>query len=135
MKIDLGDGDWADLRHANKIPHSRTMEYRKVFFRVVEAGADIDQSLSEDEKQKAAGKALINSGGLLTMEDLANALVLAVVKDWSFGEVNLETLLEVPTADLKTIQDHCASDEYVKMLQPDFGQDTDPESPTKPSAP
>jgi hypothetical protein len=134
MKIDLGDGDWAEVRHANKIPHSRTMEYRKVFFQVVEAGSGIDQSLSDDEKQQAAGKALIEAGGLLTMEDLANALVLAVVKDWSFGPVDLATLLEVPTADLKTIQDHCSSDEYVKMLQPDFGVDPDPESPTKPSA-
>jgi len=105
MRIDLGDGDWAELRHANKIPHGRTLEYRDVFFRVVEGSADAEQidDLSEkeiaklspdekserDKKQRANAKVIIESGGLRTMEDLSNALVLAVVKDWSFGEVNL----------------------------------------------
>jgi hypothetical protein len=31
LRVEL-DGDWAELRHANKIPHSKTTEYRKAFY-------------------------------------------------------------------------------------------------------
>jgi hypothetical protein len=141
LRIDLGDGDWAELRHANKIPHSRTLDYRKVFFRNLEQSADIaipDGDLSNSEMQQA-GREMIKSGSLETLEDLANALVLAVVKAWHFdGEdvpVDLEHLMDVPTAALKQIQDHCAGDEYRTMLNPDFGTNLDEESPTKPSEP
>lgn len=132
MKIDLGDGDWALLRHANKIPHSKTLEYRKVFYEVVAAGS-VDAG--GEDQAAAAGRAIIEHGGLNLMEDLANALILAVVSEWSYGPVDLPTLLDVPTADLDEIADHCGGEEYTKMLQPSFEQDMDPESPTKPSAP
>ena len=69
------------------------------------------------------------------MDELANALVLAVVQDWSYGPVELDTLLDVPTADLDSIQRHCASDEYTKVLTPSLDEyDQDPDSPTKPSS-
>ena len=63
---------------------------------------------------------------------LKNALILAVVKDWSYGPVDLKTLMEVPTADLSAITDAIDPDEYVKVLTPDFDDKTDrePDSPT-----
>jgi hypothetical protein len=125
LRVEL-DGDWAELRHANKIPHSKTTEYRKAFYRVASVGA---------ERQAAAGRAMLNNGGLEAMDELANALVLAVVSDWSYGAVDLSTLMDVPTHDLNEISRHCAGPEYVKMLQPDFDVDPDPDSPTLPSAP
>ena len=128
MRIDLGDGDWAELRHPNKIPRQQTLNYRQVFYRVAQHAVGVDDSLSPT----AAGAAMVQAGGLQAMEDLADALVLAVVKDWSFGEVTQEVLLETPTADLKKITDRC-TDEYIRMLQPDFGVTPDRDSPTSPS--
>lgn len=141
MRIDLGDGDWAELRHANKIPRQQTLDYREVFFRAAGGGGDIEpiEELSEkeikalsdeeraerDRKTKVNVKVIMESGGLKTMEDLADALVLAVVKDWSFGEVTLEVLRTVPQVDLDVIQEHCAGEEYRKVLTPDFDDKTD----------
>ena len=75
------------------------------------------------------------NGGLDVAEELANDLVLAVVSDWSYGPVDLPTLLDVPTSDLEEIQRRCASEEYTTVLMPkaDFEPTPDPESPTKPS--
>ena len=131
MRIEL-DGDWAELRHANKIPHAKTMAYRHTFYRMVEAAGG-----AEATDEGAASKALIANGGLDISEELANDLVLAVVSAWSYGEVDLDTLMNVPTADLEEIQRRCAGEEYMKVLQPlgDFSPTPDPESPTKPSAP
>ncbi len=130
MKVELGDGDWALLRHPNKIPHRQTLAYRHVFFQMAGSTAG-----ANGEDSEALGRAMVENGGLDAMEELANALVLAVVKEWSFGEVDEETLLDVPTADLKTIQEHCAGDEYRQVLNPDFAGSLEPDSPTKPSAP
>jgi hypothetical protein len=108
------------------------MEYRKVFYEMVAKGAAVDPDA--DDAATSAGRAIMENGGLNALEDLANALVLAVVQDWSYGPVDLPTLLEVPTADLDAIQRHCASDEYTKVLQPSLDEyDRDPDSPTKPS--
>ena len=127
MRIELdGPEVWAELRHANKIPHGKTMEYRRTFYKVVAMGAG-------GEDATATSTAIIENGGLEAMEELANALVLAVVQDWSYGPVDLDTLLNVPTAELDEIQRRCASDAYTKVLQPDFDVNPDPDSPTKPS--
>ena len=135
MRVELEDGDYAELRHAKKIPHRQTMEYRRVFYRVAAAGAGIDSSLEGDELSRAAGTAMIEGGGLEAMDDLANALVLAVVNEWSFGPVDMDTLLDVPTSDLNEIQRRCSGQEYQDVLNPDFGPSPDPESPTKSSTP
>ena len=128
MRIEL-DGDYAELRHAKKIPHGKTMEYRQVFYKMAALGVDADP-----EHPESAGRAILENGGLTVLDELANALVLAVVSEWSYGPVDLETLLNVPTADLDEIQRHCASEEYTNVLQPSLDEyDPDPDSPTKPS--
>ena len=89
---------------------------------------------AEDEKEGV--RALLANGGLDVAEELANDLVLAVVSAWSYGEVDLPTLLDVPTADLEEIQRRCSGEEYMKVLQPTTSFDErsdDPDSPTKPS--
>ena len=133
-RLELGYDQWAELRPADCIPHKLTMKYRKVFYRVAAAGAGVDQTLSDEEKATAAGKAMIEGGGLDAMDDLANVLVLSVVKEWSYGEVTLDVLEDVPTAALKKITDECVDGGYVEMLQPDFGRSPEPDSPTAPYA-
>jgi len=132
LRIELdGPEVWAELRHANKIPHGKTMEYRAVFYRMAALTVGVD---AEDE-DKTVGRVLVENGGLNAMDELANALVLAVVKDWSYGPVDLATLLEVPTSELDDIQRHCANDEYTTVLQPSLDEySNDPDSPSKPSS-
>lgn len=110
------------------------MEYREVFFEMVAAVAFV---ADEDGEPRAAGQALIERGGFMTDQRLKNAFVLAVVKEWSFGPVDLKTLLEVPTSDLTAILEPINADEYMKVLTPDFDDKLDRESgsPTSPSAP
>ena len=127
MRVELEDGAYALLLHPKKIPHGKTLAYRRTFYRMAEVGS------RGGGDEESVGRAMLENGGLEVMDDLANALVLAIVSEWSFGPVDLETLLTVPTSDLDEIQKHCATDEYTNVLTPDFGVDTDPESPTKPS--
>jgi hypothetical protein len=132
LRLEL-DGDWAEIRPANKIPHGLTMEYREVFFDMAAASVDAaDIGSNNKAASRQATRALFEGGALRADQRLKNALVLAVVKDWSYGPVDLKTLLEVPTADLTAIIDSIDVEGYVKVLTPDFGDKTDrePGSPT-----
>ena len=127
MRLELED-NWAELHDPTTIPHGKTKQYRRTFYRMVAVGATMKQGADD-----TAMAAMLADGGLETMDDLADALTLAVVKEWSFGPVDEETLLAIPTASLDEIQKACATDEYQRVLQPDFGFSPEPDSPSKPS--
>ena len=128
MRIEL-DGDWAELRPPNKIPHGITMEYRDAFF---EATTIASAAVSSTDDAKKVGVAYMQQGGLAADQRQTNAFIIAIVKEWSYGPVDAKTLLEVPTSDLDTILDQADVDAYRKVLNPEFGdaQDREPGSPT-----
>ena len=110
------------------------MAYRDVFFRNIADSLERDdlppltpeqiEALTPEERAERVSRGRTNTVAYLrsdspkAMSELEGALVFAVVKEWSFGEVTSETLLNVPTADVKTILDAIDLEEYVK-LSPD----------------
>jgi hypothetical protein len=138
LRLPLANDAWAELRPPESIPRKAAKAYRKVFFRVAAASAEVadgpDYNPEDPETQRAMGKALLQSGSLDVMEDLADALVLAVVAEWSFGPVDQDHLDEVPEADLAAIQRETGTQEYQDVLNPDFTNPTQgTDSPTSPS--
>lgn len=134
MRLELPHDGWAELRAPDEIPRKAARKFRKVLYRVAAPASDIDPSLDEDQKALAAGKALMASAdGLDGIEEMAEAMVLASVAEWSYGPVEADTLDELPDAAVTRIYDYCQSNGYVDSLMPDFGPSPDPDSPTKPS--
>ena len=136
MRLDLSNDQWAELRPPDQIPRKAARRFRKVLYRVAAPAADVDQTLDDEAKVLAAGKALMSSAdGLDGIEEMAEAMVLASVSEWSFGEVTPEVLETLPDAAINRIYLHCQNNGYVDALMPDFGPSPDPDSPTKPSTP
>jgi hypothetical protein len=134
VRIELGHDHWAELRDADQIPRKQARKFRKVLYKVAAPAADVDQTLDDDAKAIAAGKALMASAdGLDGIEEMAEAMVLAVVSEWSFGEVTPEVLDTLPDAAVNAIYERCQKDGYVEKLMPDFSPSPDLDSPTKPS--
>jgi hypothetical protein len=78
---------------------------------------------------------MASADGLDGIEEMAEAMVLAVVSEWSFGEVTPEVLDTLPDAAVNAIYERCQKDGYVEKLMPDFEPSPDLDSPTKPSTP
>lgn len=106
-----------------------------MLYRIAGASAiDVDPNLDRDAQALAVGQAMMASeDGPDGIEDMAEALVLAVVSDWSFGAVTPDVLDTVPDAAVQAIYDACQVGGYVEKLMPSFGPSPDEESPTSPS--
>ena len=132
-RLDLPHGAWAELREADEIPRKAARKFRKVLYAMA-AGADVDPNLSQDEQAAAVGKSMLSSDtGMDGVEDMAEAMVLAAVREWSYGAVCQEVLDEIPDAAADAIYDACQAGGYIDALMPDFGANPDPDSPTLPS--
>ena len=135
-RLDLPNEQWADIREPDQIPRKQARQFRKVLYRLTAGAADVDPSLDEDQAAKAVGRALMNSdSGLDGIEDMADAMVFAVVAEWSYGEVTQETLDNMPDAAVDAIYQHAVTGGYIEKLMPDFGVNPDDDSPTTPSGP
>lgn len=132
MKIDLPNGNWANLREAEEIPRKQARTYRRVLLSLGASVIDTDVTdLSETEAAATMGKAFLAAGiSLSDLEDLPEALVLAVVEEWSYGAVDPDTLDGIPDAAFRVLVDACTEGDYAKKLSPDFSYSTDEDSPT-----
>ena len=127
MKIDLPHDNWAMVREPDEIPRRAARNFRKVLYRLAGPAAN------ETDAAAAATALLQAEGGLDGIEDMADALVFAVVAEWSYGHVDAATLDEVPDAAVDAIYQHAIAGGYMEKLMPDFGVSPDDDSPTGPS--
>lgn len=129
MKIDLPNGGWALVREPDEIPRKAARQFRAVLYRL--AGP-----VGNETDAAAAASALLSApGGLDGIEDMADALVFAVVAEWSYGPVDSDTLDTMPDSAVDTIYQHAVAGGYMEKLMPDFSPNPDDESPTGPSSP
>jgi hypothetical protein len=135
LELKLAGGGWANLREADQIPRRQARAFRKVLYHLAAAtGIEPDPNQDPNTAALEAGKALLASdSGLDEIEDMAEALALAAVDTWSYGEVTADVLATIPDAAVNQIFDACQEGGYLEKLMPDFGVSPDEDSPTTPS--
>ena len=126
MRLELPNDNWADLRGPDEIPRKAARQFRKVLYRLSSAASE------ETDPQGAARAILTSDTGLDGIEDMADAMVFAVVSAWSYGPVDSPTLDSMPDSAVDAIYQHAVSGGYIEKLMPDFGPNPDDESPTPP---
>ena len=132
MRFDLGDEDYANLRHPNKIPRGLAVKFRQTIYALANTTEDLNAT-APDAELRAAQAVLRSERGMSVFEDMKAALVIAAVSEWSFGEVSLENLDNVPDSCIEAIYTHCNEQGYAETLMPDFTVSPDEDSPTTPS--
>lgn len=133
-RLDLPNGQWADIRDADAIPRKAARAFRKVLYRLSAGAADLDPRLDQDAAaRKAASELLKSDSSLDGIEDMADALVFAVVSEWSFGAVDQDTLDTMPDSAVDAIYQSAMQGGYIDKLMPDFGPTGQDDSPTTPS--
>jgi len=92
----------------------------------------VKATLSEEEFDQRIRK-LIGSPAYMLLDDLADAVIVAMVESWSFdAPVTLDGLLDLPGPAYDELKN--VTGKSVTALLPNFGPNPDPDSPTPPSA-
>ena len=136
MRLKLPYDNWAELRAPDEVPRKAARAFRKHLYKMAQVTDDNGETivLNEVTDEQAAALAIMRSeDGFDKIEDMAEALVLAAVREWSYGAVCEAVLEEVPDKALDLIYDECQRQDFVGHLMPDFGVSPDDESPTTPS--
>jgi len=149
MRLELPYDNWAELRAPDEVPRKAARAFRKHLYKMAQVTEDNGETivlnkvtdnngetivLNEVTDEQAAALAIMRSeDGFDKIEDMAEALVLAAVREWSFGAVCEAVLEEVPDKALDLIYDECQRQDFIGHLMPDFGVSPDDESPTTPS--
>lgn len=136
MRLELPYDNWAELRAPDEVPRKAARAFRKHLYKMAQVTEDNGETivLNEVTDEQAAALAIMRSeDGFDKIEDMAEALVLAAVREWSYGAVCEAVLEEVPDKALDLIYDECQRQDFIGHLMPDFGVSPDDESPTTPS--
>ena len=133
-RLDMPHDNWAELREADEIPRKAARKFRTVLYSIAAKG-NLDPNRPQEEQAAELGKSLLSGDGMDGIEDMADAMVLAAVREWSFGAVCQEVLDETPDSALDAIYDACQAGGYIDALMPDFGASPDDDAPTGPSSP
>lgn len=136
MRLKLPYDNWAELRAPDEVPRKAARAFRKHLYKMAQVTEGNGETivLNEVTDEQAAALAIMRSeDGFDKIEDMAEALVLAAVREWSYGAVCEAVLEEVPDKALDLIYDECQRQDFVGHLMPDFGVSPDDESPTTPS--
>lgn len=134
MRLELLHDQWAELREPDEIPRKAARRFRKVLYRLAAPASEVNQDLSAEAQATEVGKAMLASDeGMDGIEEMAEAMVLAAVSEWSFGSVCAEVLDNIPDAAVDAIYASCQERGYIEKLMPDFGASAEDDSPTLPS--
>jgi len=132
VRIDLPDGGYAELYDPIKVPERKRRPVVAALVKFMRDRAqaqvpDFDaKNMSEDEAAKIA--ASIDPSLLVAADDLNDTVVVALVREWSFGEVTTDVLLDLPADTYKQLSTACAP--HMQALMPDFQVSPDPKVTT-----
>lgn len=114
-KIEI-NGGWIVLRD----PKSITERHRRPLMAMT---ASAIQYLDKDDKSK------LNAEAINALSEFNDALAIAMISEWSFGEVNLDVLLDLNGATYDQIREIVAP--LMSEIMPNFGDNpNDPKAIT-----
>lgn len=134
MRVDLPDGQWADLYDPVKVPERKRRPVVRALVafmkdRQAHVVPTIDDSVLSDEDKAAALAAQIDPSLLMAADDLNDAVVVALVSAWSWEkDITADALLDLPADAYKALSEACAP--HMNALMPNFQVSPDPKATT-----
>lgn len=141
-RLELPDGQWADLLEPRKVSERKRRPITRLLLALASDGgmtnligdAELAEAIGDESSEAAAAiAAKIAPDTLGAMDDLNDALVVALVDAWSYDmPVNADSVADLPGDAYEALRDACAP--FLSDLMPNFGPTPDPDSPTSPSS-
>lgn len=129
-RIDLPEGGWADLYDPLKVPEKKRRPVVRALMRLLKERAEhappeFNLEDAADEEKAAALAARLDPALIMATDDLNDALVVALVREWSFGiDVTVDNLLELPTDTYRVLSE--ATSPQLNVLMPQFRPESRP---------
>lgn len=120
-RIELPDNAWAELRNPRTVPERLRRPVTQMMF-----------AIANNQEIQNAENDVVNSELVGIYSELNDLVIVARVAAWSFDlPISVDGVLDLPGNAYEVLQEKTV--ENVLDMIPNFGQSTDPESPTKPS--
>lgn len=120
-RIELPDGAWAELRSPRTVPERLRRPVTKMMF-----------AISNNQEIQNTDDNVVNPELVGIYSELNDLMIVARVVAWSFDlPISVDGVLDLPGDAYEILQEKAV--ENVLDMIPNFGQSTDPESPTQPS--
>lgn len=132
-RLDLPDGQWAELVNPRKVSERKRRPYIAAMTDLSSSTADIAQIPNPQFGGEPGQPVTIPdparfSGAHMQLADrVSDALILALVAEWSFGDVSQDILEGLPADCFDPIFRACR--DLAPELAPDYGPDPDPKAP------
>lgn len=134
MRVELPDGQWAELYDPTKVPERKRRPVVRALVELAKEqalhgfGPEVDAASLTDEDKAAALAAKFDTSVLVAGDNLNDVAVIALVSSWSFGEVTVDVLLDLPAESYKALSEACAP--LMMALMPNFQVSPDPKATT-----
>lgn len=131
-RLELPDGQWAELASPRKVSELKRRRYIAAMTNLTSGTADLPQ-IPGDFDPKTGKQApsspdpkYFNGSHMALSDALGDALILCLVREWSFGEVSAAALEELPVDTFEPLFKACR--DLAPELTPDYGADDDPKA-------
>lgn len=122
-RIDLPDGQWAELAPPKKVPERKRRRYVAAMTDLVQATNHLPKNEKGEPDQSEFGASEMEK-----VDAVGDALILALVREWSFGEVTLEAIAELPGDAFDALLIACR--DLAPDLTPNYEPSPDPKAAT-----
>lgn len=112
-------GGWADIYDPLKVPERRRRPVVKALVKFMASQNGTLPVTNGDTPR-------IDPSVVEVADDLNDALIVAMVQSWSFGDVTVEVLLDLPADAYRALSTACS--EHVTALMPNFQVSPDPKA-------
>ena len=123
MKVNV-TGGWVELREPAEVPE----RLRRPLIQLTMAGVPLQPHFEALQNDPSSVDPEMFAKFMEYNADFGDVSVLALVKEWSFGPVTKDSLLDLPSAAYDEIQKAVAP--HITALLPNFGVDPDPKATT-----
>ena len=134
MRVDLPDGQWADLYDPVKVPERKRRPVVRALLDLLKARAvhgvpSFDAEALTDEDKAAAVASQLDPSLLSSADELTDAVAVALVQAWSFEKnITVDSLLDLPADAYKALSEACVP--MLPSLLPQFEVSPDPKATT-----
>ena len=122
-RVELPDGQWAEIAPPKKVPERKRRRYVSAMTALVQATNHLPKNEKGEPDQSEFGSAEME-----LVDAVGDALIVALVREWSFGEVTPDAVAELPADAFDVLLIVCR--DLAPELTPNYDLSPDPKAVT-----
>lgn len=123
-RLELPDDQWAELASPRKVSERKRRRYIAAMTDLTSGTADLPRDPNDPDSPDPRR---FNGTHMALSDALGDALILCLVREWSYGEVSSAVLEDLPVDQFEPLFKACR--DLAPQLTPDYSVGPDPKAP------